>query len=77
VNPDTTLCDHSSGAFVVKTWTLKMNDDDDMAWTMDTMIDATDAYATTSASHVSIRSTPSRAQTTLDIEKIDILPLSR
>ena len=48
-----TQCDHSSGVFVINTWTLHMDgDDDDMAayWTMDAMVDATelwslDAYA--------------------------------
>ncbi|KAF0895816.1 hypothetical protein E2562_016549 [Oryza meyeriana var. granulata] len=39
-SPGATLCDHSIGAFVVNTWTLGM--DDDMAWTMDAMVDATE-----------------------------------
>uniref|UniRef100_A0A0E0IYT6 DUF1618 domain-containing protein n=1 Tax=Oryza nivara TaxID=4536 RepID=A0A0E0IYT6_ORYNI len=47
----TNLCNYSSNAFVINTWTLRMNDDDDgMEWTMDAIVDATklwslDAYA--------------------------------
>uniref|UniRef100_A0A0E0MD16 DUF1618 domain-containing protein n=1 Tax=Oryza punctata TaxID=4537 RepID=A0A0E0MD16_ORYPU len=45
-----TYCDHSSNAFVINIWTVTIDDADDMAWTMDSMIDATelwslDAYA--------------------------------
>uniref|UniRef100_A0A0E0MD14 DUF1618 domain-containing protein n=1 Tax=Oryza punctata TaxID=4537 RepID=A0A0E0MD14_ORYPU len=49
-SPGATLCNHSRNAFVINTWTLRMNDDDDMEWTMDAIVDATelwslDAYA--------------------------------
>uniref|UniRef100_A0A0E0MD09 DUF1618 domain-containing protein n=1 Tax=Oryza punctata TaxID=4537 RepID=A0A0E0MD09_ORYPU len=41
-----TYCDHSTGAFIMKTWILKVDDDaGDMAWTMDAMVDATELWS--------------------------------
>ncbi|CAO2147935.1 unnamed protein product [Urochloa humidicola] len=37
-----THCRHSSNAYIIKTWTLKM---DDMKWVMDGMVDATELWA--------------------------------
>ncbi|CAL4982153.1 unnamed protein product [Urochloa decumbens] len=37
-----TDCQHSSNAFILKTWTLRMGD---MAWVMDGMVDATELWA--------------------------------
>ncbi|CAL4994961.1 unnamed protein product [Urochloa decumbens] len=41
-SPGATHCRHSSNAYTIKTWTLKM---DDMAWVMDGMVDATELWA--------------------------------
>ncbi|EAZ17618.1 hypothetical protein OsJ_33154 [Oryza sativa Japonica Group] len=41
-----TQCDHSGGAFVIHTWTMRMDNDGDMSsWTMDAMIDATELWS--------------------------------
>uniref|UniRef100_A0A0D9XPJ3 DUF1618 domain-containing protein n=1 Tax=Leersia perrieri TaxID=77586 RepID=A0A0D9XPJ3_9ORYZ len=40
----TTKCAHSRNAYVITTWTLTINDDD-MAWVMDAMVDATELWA--------------------------------
>uniref|UniRef100_A0A0D9XPL3 DUF1618 domain-containing protein n=1 Tax=Leersia perrieri TaxID=77586 RepID=A0A0D9XPL3_9ORYZ len=39
-----TFCDHSHGAFVIKTWALTM-EDGDMTWTMDAMVDSTELWS--------------------------------
>nr|AAX95786.1 hypothetical protein LOC_Os11g07350 [Oryza sativa Japonica Group]ABA91748.1 hypothetical protein LOC_Os11g07350 [Oryza sativa Japonica Group] len=43
--PGTTFCDNSKEAFIIKTWILRMDDDDDMVWTMDAMVDATELWS--------------------------------
>ncbi|EEE51740.1 hypothetical protein OsJ_33155 [Oryza sativa Japonica Group] len=57
-----TTCDRSSRAFVIRTWTLRIDGDgdDDMAWTMDAMIDAAELGPSTPTppSHGAFHYTP-------------------
>uniref|UniRef100_A0A0D9XPK6 DUF1618 domain-containing protein n=1 Tax=Leersia perrieri TaxID=77586 RepID=A0A0D9XPK6_9ORYZ len=41
-NPAVTTCDHSSRAFVINTWTLRM---DDMTWVKDGIVDSTEFWS--------------------------------
>uniref|UniRef100_A0A0D9XPM9 DUF1618 domain-containing protein n=1 Tax=Leersia perrieri TaxID=77586 RepID=A0A0D9XPM9_9ORYZ len=43
-NPAVATCDHSSRAFVINTWTLRM---DDMTWVKDGIVDATEFWSKT------------------------------